>query len=87
MKPLKLTPKQYDLLYMDVVEVTDLEKYPEDTQLVRELERGKTITITDNLLFHVSEFADRDESLSERTVYRNLYKKINKILIDSKRLI
>lgn len=74
---IRLSPRQHDLLSMDSYCEYGEQRSPapELAPLREELGRGGIIHVTDLVLQHLVELADRDQDPAERTVYRNLLAK------------
>jgi len=79
MLKIKLTKRQYELLWMDCyceyVE-GDSNPAPELRPLRDELRAGRVVTISPMLTEQLIEFADRDQETIEQQVYRRLLRKV-----------
>lgn len=71
---LRLTPRQRELLSMDSYCEYPEERSPapELAPLRAELQRGTIITLTNLVMAHLAELADRDDEPREQAVYRRL---------------
>ncbi len=77
----KLTKRQYELLYQNIVDVgADPDaKEParsQETKLIADLEIGNQVTVTKFLIDSLIEFSDRDTDIGEQRMYKNLLSKV-----------
>lgn len=77
---IKLTPRQYDLLFCDSGADNCAADYY-GKKIGDELRGGKVLTVTPAVTEMIKDLADHDADTNEQRVYRNLLKKIQKMQI------